>query len=112
MLNLPSLIRKIQLSQKTFTPKTQFIINHLANQFISPCSISKVMLMCLAGAKTSSTTSDYLKQILNLTHYKDEQILDLVAESIARLADALSSNESFLLENRKRKIRENKRSHG
>ena len=53
--------------------------------------------MCLAGAKTSSTTSDYLKQILNLTHFKDEQILDLVAESIARLDDALSSNESLLL---------------
>lgn len=55
------------------------------------------MLMCLAGAKTGSTTSDFLKQILNLTHFKDEQILDLVAESIARLDDALSPNEDFLL---------------
>jgi hypothetical protein len=53
--------------------------------------------MCLAGAKTGSTTSDFLKQILNLTHFKDEQILDLVAESIARLDDALSPNEDFLL---------------
>ena len=65
--------------------------------FISPSPISKLMLMCLEGAKTDSTTSDYLKQILNLTHFKDEQILDLVAESIARLDDALSPNEDFLL---------------
>ena len=65
--------------------------------FISPSPISKLMLMCLAEAKTGSTTSDNLKQILNLTHFKDEQILDLVAESIARLDDALSPNEDFLL---------------
>jgi len=103
MVNLPSLVCKIQLARINLSQdpnfKTYFIIIHLANEnvFISPSSISKLMLMCLAGAKTGSTTSDFLKQILNLTHFKDEQILDLVAESIARLDDALSPNEDFLL---------------
>ena len=61
--------------------KIYFIIIHLANEnvFISPSSISKVMLMCLAGAKTGSKTSDYLKKNLKLTHFNDEKILDLVA---------------------------------
>jgi serpin B len=53
--------------------------------------------MCLAGAKTDSKTSEYLKQILNLTQFNDEKILDLVAESITRLNDSLSLNESFIL---------------
>jgi serpin B len=45
------------------------------NFFISPFSISTAMAMCLAGARNETSTQ--LKELLNVSHLTDEQILDL-----------------------------------
>ena len=55
-----------------------------------------MMIMCLAGAEKDSETSLRLKQILDLNNFKDEEIFNLIKESIAHI-ESLQNDDDLIL---------------
>lgn len=55
-----------------------------------------MMIVCLAGAEKDSETSLRLKQILDLNNFKDEEIFNLIKESIAYI-ESLQNNDDDLI---------------
>jgi serpin B len=61
-----------------------------ANFFISPFSISTAMSMCLAGARHD--TASQLKELLNVSHLDDNQILELNQSYLANVNNSLGKD--------------------
>jgi serine protease inhibitor len=71
------------------------------NMFLSTASIAEIMLICLWGAKTSSETSNYFKQLLNLTEFKNEEIFDHVDETDSNAYSNTLSRDSIVIDKTK-----------
>ena len=69
--------------------------------FLSTASIAEIMLICLWGAKPSSETSKYFKQLLNLAEFKNADIFDHVADTDSSAYSNTLSRDSIVMDKTK-----------